>query len=212
LKELSSIAIQSALADAGFDISTSQNPQSIGGISGGVNEFIAGKREKHIHQCSLCREEELHSDFNSKLVLDRHVSNLEGSRSDADISLLHVTEEKIVETDQKSSIASCVDDPDAGLFRVTLSVGGMTCSSCSGSITKTVSDLQGVSEVAVSLLSNSATVIVDHKQLVEVVVGAVEDCGFEAEVITVTQLNSLDENSISGLRTVALRIDGMFCR
>jgi copper chaperone CopZ len=37
-------------------------------------------------------------------------------------------------------------------------------------ITRTVSDLQGVSNVAVSLLGGSATVIVDDKGTVEVVV------------------------------------------
>jgi Cu+-exporting ATPase len=177
-----------------------------------MGEFLAGKREKHIHQCSLCREEELHLDFNSKLGLDRDFNSLEAFRSNAGISSLRVTEEeKVIETDEKS-MTSQADDHDAGPFRVALSVGGMTCSSCSGSITKTVSYLQGVSEVAVSLLNKSAIVIVDHKKVVEAVVEAVEDCGFEAEVITITQLNSLNENSSSGLRTVALRIDGMFCR
>ncbi|KIM78679.1 hypothetical protein PILCRDRAFT_98319 [Piloderma croceum F 1598] len=88
----------------------------------------------------------------------------------------------------------------------------MTCSSCSVTITKTVLDLEGVSEAAVNLLSKSATIIVDHKKRVEIVAKAVEDCGFEAEVMNVAQLNSADTDSISGPRTVALRIDGMFCR
>jgi Cu+-exporting ATPase len=177
-----------------------------------MEKFLAGKREKHIHQCSLCYEEELHLDYNSKLGLDQHVGSLEASRSNAGISIRVTEEEKVIETDEKLSITSQADDRNAGPFRVALSIGGMTCSSCSGGITKAVSHLEGVSEVAVSLLSKSTIVIVDHKKVVETVVEAVEDCGFEAEVITVTQLSPLNENNTSSLRTVALRIDGMFCR
>ena len=215
-KELSSAVVQSALGDAGFDVLTNPSPSEDHGtdsISGALSEFLANKRKKHVQQCSLCREEELHSDFDSKLSLDRHVSS-DVFRSDANISRLDVAEERsvdmVVETDRRLSIASSIGTP--GPFRVTLSVDGMTCSSCSGTITKTISDLQGVSEVAVSLLSKSATVIVDHKKLAEVVAGAIEDCGFLAEVLNVAPLDALSQDSTSGPRTVALRIDGMFCQ
>ncbi|KAF8175778.1 HAD-like domain-containing protein [Pholiota molesta] len=86
----------------------------------------------------------------------------------------------------------------------------MTCASCSGTITKMVSELAGVSEVAVSFLAKSATMIVDKKQSVEEVVETVECCGFEAEVMSVEALNAA--NSDSSLRTLSLRIDGMFCK
>jgi hypothetical protein len=75
-----------------------------------------------------------------------------------------------------------------------------------------LSDLQGVSEVTVSFLGQSASFVVDHMNLVGVVVETVKDCGYEAEVISVELLGVLDYDSTTNLRTIALRIDGMFCQ
>ena len=214
-KELSLAAMESALVGAGFDVLTSPPlsadniPRS---IPGEVNGSLAEKRKKHIRQCSLCQEEEIQSDYDSKSALGQLYVGPKTLGSGADVSDLRVEEENVTATDQKSPIVPSTDTHDVGPFRVTLSIGGMTCSSCSGTITMMVSGLQGVSEVAVSLLSNSATVIVDHKKLIEIVVNTVEDCGFEVDVMNVMQLNALGEDSASGPRTIALHIDGMFCR
>jgi hypothetical protein len=75
-----------------------------------------------------------------------------------------------------------------------------------------VSELQGVSDVVVSVLGGSATVIVDDKRMVEVVIRTIEDCGFEAELISVESLSALDHSGLIRLRTLTLRIDGMFCQ
>jgi P-type Cu+ transporter len=140
--------------------------------------------------------------------------SLEASRFDAEISPYHVAVEEAIDSKHKASTASGHANLDDGsqALRVTLSVGGMTCSSCTGTITTLVSDLQGVSDVAVSLLSNSATVIVDHMKFVDIVVETVKDSGYEAEVISVEPLSVLDHDSTNNPRTIALRIDGMFCR
>ncbi|KIJ11796.1 hypothetical protein PAXINDRAFT_43583, partial [Paxillus involutus ATCC 200175] len=66
---------------------------------------------------------------------------------------------------------------------ITLSVGGMTCSSCVATITEMLSQLPGVFEVVVNLLSNSATLVVEKKSLISSVTETIDDCGFEAEVI-----------------------------
>ena len=112
------------------------------------------------------------------------------------------------------TVSSLVDSgcKSDGPFRVTLSIGGMTCSTCSGTITNMVSDLPGVSEVAVSFLGKSATVVVDHEQRVEVVVETVEGCGFEVEVMGVESLKALDPGLTTDFRMLTLRIDGMFCQ
>ncbi|KAG1872585.1 heavy metal translocatin [Suillus tomentosus] len=98
---------------------------------------------------------------------------------------------------------------------VTLSVGGMTCSSCSGTVTEIVSQLPGISEVVVSLLSNSATVIVARKDLVASVTKAIDDCGFEVDVIKIEPLiplTSTNNSTKTGPRILSLRIDGMYCQ
>jgi P-type Cu+ transporter len=206
LKELSVVDIQSALADAGFDVLTTPSvDHGADSKSGEMNQLLACKQKKHLQQCSLCQEEELHADVDSKLSLNRHIVS---SGSDAVVS--YMAEDS---TGQNlSKVSSINSNHQAGPFCVTLSVGGMTCSSCSGTITKMVSEVEGVSEVAVSLLSKSATVIVDHKELVGAVVEAIEDCGFSAEVTNVAPLDAPNEDSTKGPRIVTLRIDGMFCQ
>lgn len=64
-------------------------------------------------------------------------------------------------------------------------VTGMTCSSCSASVEKTVKKLDGVNSINVNLLSNSMTVeyddtIIDN----QVIIKAVEDAGYGASVFT----------------------------
>jgi Cu+-exporting ATPase len=198
------VGIQSALADAGFDVLTTPSvDHGADSKSGEMNQLLACKQKKHLQQCSLCQEEELYADVDSKLSLNRHIVS-----SDAVVS--DIAEDS---TGQNlSKVSSINSNHQAGPFCVTLSVGGMTCSSCSGTITKMVSEVEGVSEVAVSLLSKSATVIVDHKELVGAVVEAVEDCGFSAEVTDVARLDAPNEDSTKGPRIVTLRIDGMFCQ
>ena len=143
----------------------------------------------------------------------KHIdSTPEALGSGAKRPLHHVLEKRIIDTVSKAAITSRRKNRDDGPLRVTLSVGGMTCASCSGTITTMLLDVQGVSEATVSLLGKSASVIVDHTELVEVVVEMVKDCGFEAEVVSVESLGALDDETTTDLRTIALRIEGMFCR
>ena len=79
---------------------------------------------------------------------------------------------------------------DGGPYRLTLSVGGMTCASCITAITQVVSRLPGVRDVSVSLLGSSATAILDDKVIVGDVVEAIKDAGYEADVASIQPLNS----------------------
>ncbi|KAJ8523030.1 hypothetical protein ONZ45_g465 [Pleurotus djamor] len=82
-----------------------------------------------------------------------------------------------------------------GPFTVVLSVGGMTCSSCVNSITEMALQVIGVSEVSVSLIDKSVTAIIASQDLAQKLADTIEDCGFEAQVVSVDP-----------------RIDGMFCQ
>lgn len=99
-----------------------------------------------------------------------------------------------------------------GAHRLTVSVGGMTCASCSNTVTDIMSALSGVSDVVVNLLGGSATAVIERKDLSPQVVEAIEDAGYEAEVISVEPLDQPDgDEEEVGPRTVSLRIEGMFC-
>ncbi|KAG1755710.1 heavy metal translocatin [Suillus lakei] len=95
---------------------------------------------------------------------------------------------------------------------VTLSIGGMTCSSCPTTITEMISQLPGISEVVVSLLNHSATVVVARKDLVGSVTETIDDCGYEVDVIKVEPLVPSTPESATGPRNLFLRIDGMYCQ
>jgi len=76
---------------------------------------------------------------------------------------------------------------DIAPYTIQLSIGGMTCAACVGSITDGVANLalQGVSNLSVNLLSKSATAHLLDPALAPILVSAVEDMGFECQVIDV---------------------------
>ena len=98
-------------------------------------------------------------------------------------------------------------DEKTGPFIVSLSVGGMTCASCVNAITENMSRLSGVSQPNVSLLQGSATAVVSSKELADIIREAIEDSGFESQVIEVVSIHRNEKEDTS--RTVSLRVDGM---
>ncbi|KAK9460903.1 E1-E2 ATPase-domain-containing protein [Lipomyces oligophaga] len=71
----------------------------------------------------------------------------------------------------------------------TLAIQGMTCGACTSAIDNAVSSISGVSSIAVSLITERASVIHDESTVsAEDIREAIEDCGFEAQVLT--SLNS----------------------
>jgi Cu+-exporting ATPase len=187
-KKLFPTLVIPVLEDAGFDVwanaflEADHSADYFNRASGGVNPALATKLSKHLQQCLLCQQE------GHCIGYDPIISE-------------HIT----------PTVASGHEEPGSGPFRLALAVGGMSCSSCSMTITKSISDLQGVSDVAVSLLGGSATVVVGDKGTVEVVVKTVEDCGFDVEIMSVEPLAHLGCDPTSR-RTLTLCIDGMFCQ
>ena len=93
--------------------------------------------------------------------------------------------------------------------KITLSVGGMSCSSCVATITDMLSRLPGVSDVVVSLLTNSATLHLENMFLLSSVTDTIDDCGFQVELISADPIQP--PPPAAGPRTISLRVDGMFC-
>ncbi|KAF9247029.1 heavy metal translocatin [Melanogaster broomeanus] len=184
---LSIDVIHAALDDAGFDIAQ-ETVQSNQRRSSAITTFLTGKRNKHIQQCSLCQEEHLTSPPNA-------------------------TSDSLRRNASSQSPVTDASDLDDTPHRLTLSVGGMTCSSCVATITDMVSQLPGVVEIVVNLLSNSATVVVEKKHLISSVTETIDDCGFEVEVIKAEPLTaSASEATATGYRAISIRVDGMFCQ
>jgi len=100
-----------------------------------------------------------------------------------------------------------------GPLRLTLSVGGMTCASCSSTVTQLLSEEGGIADISVNLIGNSATLVVKSKESITVVKEVIESAGYEVSVVGVEPLQATPDamEVVHGQRTVALRIDGMFC-
>ncbi|KAG9122259.1 hypothetical protein FRC07_001455 [Ceratobasidium sp. 392] len=91
-------------------------------------------------------------------------------------------------------------------------VVGMTCSSCSGPLSKAVSAVKGVEFASVSLVSNSMTVRYDPGQVtVEEITAAVQDCGFEVSESVTRDLGGQSTPDPSE-RMVQIQLQGMFCK
>jgi len=96
-----------------------------------------------------------------------------------------------------------------------LSIGGMTCSSCTTAVTNALKDMPIVTTVNVSLMTNSAQVQLQAGKDLPDIVKAVEDLGYECAVESVTPTQEDDEEDDSEARarerSIQLKIDGMYC-
>ncbi|EEH36736.1 copper-transporting P-type ATPase [Paracoccidioides lutzii Pb01] len=101
-----------------------------------------------------------------------------------------------------------------GVFVATASIVGMTCGSCVGTITRGIQELPFVKNVAVDLLGASGKIEFEGLERLGDVIQAVKDLGYDIAVTECLPLNG-DEtqknNNTPLKRTVAIKVDGMFC-
>lgn len=88
---------------------------------------------------------------------------------------------------------------------IILAVSGMTCAACSASITEALEKVQNVSKVSVSLLTNEAKVAFHSPTTPDLLIEAIEDCGFDAEVV------STKSSSSTSTCSTVVSILGMTC-
>uniref|UniRef100_A0A0C9RMF9 TSA: Wollemia nobilis Ref_Wollemi_Transcript_10952_4028 transcribed RNA sequence n=1 Tax=Wollemia nobilis TaxID=56998 RepID=A0A0C9RMF9_9CONI len=94
------------------------------------------------------------------------------------------------------------------LENLEVSVIGMTCAACSNSVEKALLNLDGVSRASVALLQNKAEVTYDPSKVKEEdIKEAIEDAGFEAEILPKISTWSKDQGTVTG----QFRIGGMTC-
>ncbi len=113
-----------------------------------------------------------------------------------------------------------VSDPDTPVFQhsyyqASLSIGGMTCASCTSAIDHGLSGLDFVASINVSLMTNSATVVFSELENLQAIVEAVEDLGYDCSVDKCEPLDAIassEKPSGDNRRPLMLRVDGMFCR
>ncbi|GME61192.1 ATPase P-type K/Mg/Cd/Cu/Zn/Na/Ca/Na/H-transporter [Neofusicoccum parvum] len=138
-------------------------------------------------------------EFEGKENVDSVIEAIEDAGFDASLDSLEEVDNR-----RKS-----VRAPDVDKWRGVFSIGGMTCSACTNAVTAGVQQLPWVESINVNLLSHAATVIYSGKENTDAIKEAIEDCGFDATLDSVSRL--VQESQQDVRRTVSIRIDGMFC-
>ena len=95
-------------------------------------------------------------------------------------------------------------------YRAVISIGGMTCGSCVTAVTRGLKEVEGLKSVHVDLVSNSATAHVTDRAVIEKVLEAIDDLGFEGSL---AELREDDATAATEqqFRTVEFEITGMYC-
>lgn len=99
----------------------------------------------------------------------------------------------------------------SGTSRLEIAVSGMTCAACSSAITQTLEAMPGVESVVVSLITERA--LVEYENVDEkAIVAAIEDCGFDAEILRVeSNADSVTEPATGAQTRAVLTVGGMTC-
>jgi Cu+-exporting ATPase len=111
-------------------------------------------------------------------------------------------------------VNSEIDEETPGRLtnKLLLGIEGMTCSSCTSTVTNALEGLIGVSHVAVSLTTNTATLEYDPTVVKSsTIVKEIEDVGFDVQILNDTISKSPAKKSQSQIKKVVLGIEGMTC-
>ena len=179
--------VELAIESAGFDIESPIPHNSIAAtkresISQSISSCFTAKQSKHIAQCSLCQSGEDHAHVITQLPISENIPEVSGSPAE-----------------------------EQGPVVLSLSIGGMTCAACSNTLTRLISEVDGVSDVVVDLMGHSARVVVDSQNLTPVVIETIEDAGFDAEVVKTEPMVKAPTRETTS-RTISLKVDGMYCQ
>ncbi|KIW65487.1 hypothetical protein PV04_07744 [Phialophora macrospora] len=94
--------------------------------------------------------------------------------------------------------------------KVTLSIEGMTCGSCVGTITRGLRELPFVKDVNVDLVGNRGLISFSGKKNLELLLEKIDDLGYDATVVKVEDTTK-KAAARKQERTVQLKVDGMYC-
>ncbi|KAK9440929.1 copper transporting P-type ATPase [Metarhizium brunneum] len=166
-----------------------------------------GKAAAHLDNCDSCKTTAAAAAHENGRVLEeqltRHV-------------LAPFSPQNLIKATSKATTTPLdevvIDDTDAvpELWRATLSIGGMTCASCSNTITDEIQKFPWAAKIVVNLVANSATVDIKEQDRIQDVVNAIEDLGYDAALDQVINLKEQKRVSADA-RDVEIQIDGIFC-
>ncbi len=95
-------------------------------------------------------------------------------------------------------------------YKVTLSIEGMTCGSCVGTVTRGLQELLFVKEVNVDLVGHRGLISFNGKKNLQELLEKIDDLGYDANVVKVE--SAANRAAVPKQeRTIQLTVDGMYC-
>ncbi|KAI4187990.1 MAG: hypothetical protein L6R41_002455 [Letrouitia leprolyta] len=181
-------------------------------------DFRFSRNVHHVKHCEACRAEES--------IETAPTTSLEETKA---IQLGSMKPRRGQMSNDSDSTESLETPKPSGTMQVhilTILIGGMTCASCSSAVTAALEELEYVSKVEVSLLTNSAMVeYTGPEDKSGSIISTVEDVGFEASIAESKQRNLMASKPstsrlsqqetggyLSPTKTIKLYVDGMFCK
>ncbi|EXJ83033.1 hypothetical protein A1O3_06850 [Capronia epimyces CBS 606.96] len=171
---------------------------------------------KHIQNCKACQEKRAREPTRKRPWPALAHSRWPGlPKNKSRDSGTVVSDDTLVEKHFATiNIDGTAHDAEALQYAATISVGGMTCASCSGTISKELNHLGFVDSADVSLMTNTATVVFKApKDNCDRIVEAIDDLGYEATLDEVSMLSPRKHSptEVAKEYKVMLSIEGMTC-
>jgi heavy metal translocating P-type ATPase len=176
--------------------------------------FMSRAQRKHIHNCGACQMKTASQPKKAKLwaALRRRDQSFDVEKQGS--SKTHVDAAAGRESGHRDVVdAGLSDEQEVSEYTASLSIDGMTCAACSGSITKELEGLDFVTNVEINLLSTSGTVTYHGpKENSNKIVESIEGVGYGASVEEIKPHPRRDHSEHSPHKfLVSLSIEGMTC-
>lgn len=155
----------------------------------GVCEEDKRKKTVHLEQCEQCRAEQGGICLYSEQDLTQDHKALPTVAMPSRLSQDGVLSLPSKSLNRHSLVnTESIESPSA--YKVTLSLSGMTCSSCVSSITCALERLAPVRTTNINLLTSSGVVTFVGMRNIDEIVSAIEGCGFDVSVEAVEEVNT----------------------
>ena len=175
--------------------------------------FMPKAQRKHIENCNACKEETMRKNMRSlggaMPSRSRFLSRSRTTKTRPD-----TPNEKpfVIDVDAQPTQEHKDATEAAETFKAMISIGGMTCASCVGTITKELDTVEFVTSASVSLVANNATIsFKGPRDNVDKIVEAIEDLGYEAVLDEVQPLHNQTTSSHPSIFRATLSLEGMTC-
>ncbi|KAI5120729.1 hypothetical protein M0805_006435 [Coniferiporia weirii] len=180
--------IKTALDEAGFDVVSTPDPESISvrHSSSYFADWSIKRRQKHTEHCDLCQRESHSAAASGSLgEVDKIAPADEHAEIPSHVISLNLHYQQSEVSISRNRDAEAPPSDEGAPYNVAFSVGGMTCVSCIVTVTGIASGIPGVSNIAVNLLGKSTTATIERKDLVDVLIEAIEDGGYDCELVSI---------------------------